>query len=144
MSDLSSTERRKLERLFRMRRGYVLDFTDGTLRAFVAEHCGLDLNASRYGEPGASKAERLRRLWTIENNRLAAQLIEALVFYAQDLHYLCAQTTLADECRKIAVGLLSSHEAHHPEQSSVRQAKPCAFSKVPQDHPPLMTRIHLI
>lgn len=38
MSDLSSTERRKLERLFCMGEGYVLNFSDRTFRDFFDEY----------------------------------------------------------------------------------------------------------
>ncbi len=38
MADISSIERRKLERLFRMGSGYVLGFSDRTFNEFFEEH----------------------------------------------------------------------------------------------------------
>ena len=43
MADLSSIERRKLERLLRMSGGYVLDFTDRTFSEFFEEHTRSDI-----------------------------------------------------------------------------------------------------
>lgn len=43
MADLSSIERRKLERLFRMGGGYVLDFTDRIFSEFFEEHTRRDI-----------------------------------------------------------------------------------------------------
>lgn len=42
MADISSIERRKLERLFRMGSGYVLDFSNRTFSEFFAEHTRRD------------------------------------------------------------------------------------------------------
>ena len=46
MADLSSIERRKLERLLRMSGGYVLDFTDRTFSEFFEEHTRRDIDAA--------------------------------------------------------------------------------------------------
>ena len=50
MADLSSIERRKLERLFRMGGGYVLNFTDRTFSEFFEEHTRRDIDAAVYRE----------------------------------------------------------------------------------------------
>ena len=46
MADLSSIERRKLERLLRMGGGYVLDFSDRTFSEFFEEHTRRDIDAA--------------------------------------------------------------------------------------------------
>ena len=56
MANLSSIERRKLERLFRMGGGYVLDFSDRTFSEFFEEHTRRDIDAAVYRERGTSKA----------------------------------------------------------------------------------------
>ena len=50
MADLSSIERRKLERMFRMGGGYVLDFSDRTFNEFCEEHTRRDIDAPVYRE----------------------------------------------------------------------------------------------
>ncbi|KXS30807.1 MAG: Uncharacterized protein AWT59_3067 [Candidatus Gallionella acididurans] len=58
MADLSSIERRKLERLLRMGSGYVLDFSDRTFSEFFEEHTRRDIDATIYRERGTSKVNR--------------------------------------------------------------------------------------
>lgn len=58
MANLSSIERRKLERLLRMGSGYVLDFSDRTFSEFFEEHTRRDIDATIYRERGTSKVNR--------------------------------------------------------------------------------------
>ena len=83
MDDLSSIERRKLERLLRMGGGYVLDFTDHTFSEFFEEHTRRDIDAAVYRDRGTSKANRLRGFWTVEGNHLVSKVIQALILYGQ-------------------------------------------------------------
>ena len=68
MADLSSIERRKLERLLRMGGGYVLDFSDRTFSEFFEEHTRRDIDATVYRvrtlceQRGVEKPERNTRL----------------------------------------------------------------------------------
>jgi len=78
MSDISSIERRKLERLFCMGSGYVLNFSDRTFSEFFEEHTHIDIDATTYRERGTSKANRLRSFWTIEGNHVVGKVIEAM------------------------------------------------------------------
>ena len=85
MSDLTSTEKRKLERLFGMRSGYVLDFSNRTFAEFVEEHTGQDIYDARYDYGSSdSKANRLRGFWAVESNHLVGKLIDALIGYGQE------------------------------------------------------------
>ena len=88
MADISSIERRKLERLFRMGGGYVLDFSDRTFSEFFEEHTRRDIDAAVYRERGTSKANRLRGF---EGNHLVGKVIQALILYGQ------AEDCLPDE-----------------------------------------------
>ncbi|MGB4467513.1 MAG: hypothetical protein WBI41_05615 [Azovibrio sp.] len=91
MADLSSLERRKLERLLRMGSGYVLDFSDRTFSEFFEEHTRGDIDATAYRERGTSKANRLRGFWAVEGNHLVGKVIQALILYGQ------AENCLRDE-----------------------------------------------
>ena len=79
MSNLSSIEKRKIERLLKMGEGYVLDFKDRTFGEFFDEHVGIDIDQDKYRERGPSKANRLRSFWTIESGHLVATVLDALV-----------------------------------------------------------------
>lgn len=106
MADLSSIERRKLERLLRMGGGYVLDFSDRTFSEFFEEHTRRDINAAVYRERGSSKANRLRGFWAVGGNHLAGKVIQALILYGQAENCLGDEpgltvTELTDECWNI-------------------------------------------
>ncbi|MES2771858.1 MAG: AlpA family phage regulatory protein [Pseudomonadota bacterium] len=105
MADLSSIERRKLERLLRMGGGYVLDFSDRTFSEFFEEHTRRDINAAVYRERGTSKANRMRGFWAVEGNHLVGKVIQALILYGQAENCLGDEqglTELTDDCWKIA------------------------------------------
>ncbi len=105
MADLSSIERRKLERLLRMGGGYVLDFSDRTFSEFFEEHTRRDIDAAVYRGRGTSKANRLRGFWAAEGNNLVGKVIQALILYGQAENCLGDEpglTELTDECWKIA------------------------------------------
>ena len=105
MADLSSIERRKLERLLRMGGGYVLDFSDRTFSEFFEEHTRRDIDAAVYRERGTSKANRMRGFWVVEGNHLVGKVIQALILYGQAENCLGDEpglTELTDDCWKIA------------------------------------------
>ena len=105
MADLSSIERRKLERLLRMGGGYVLDFSDRTFSEFFEEHTRRDIDAAVYRERGTSKANRMRGFWAVEGNHLVGKVIQALILFGQAENCLGDEpglTELTDDCWKIA------------------------------------------
>jgi len=48
MSDLSSIEKLKLEKMFEMEGGYVLDFTDRTFQEFIIENTNIDISDQEF------------------------------------------------------------------------------------------------
>jgi len=62
MSDLTGSDRRKLERLLGMSSGYVLNFKDRTFGEFFDEF-RVEIDAERYQTQGTSKANRMRVFW---------------------------------------------------------------------------------
>lgn len=105
MSDLTSSEKRKLERLFRMSSGYVLDFSNRTFAEFVDHHTGRDIEDARYHVSSGSKANRLRGFWTQESNHLVGKLLGALIDYAREIDAFKNSGTLPEECRRITARL---------------------------------------
>ena len=102
MSDLSSIERRKLEKLFCMGSGYVLDFSDRTFSEFFEENTRIDIDAATYRERGTSKANRMRGFWTVEGNHVVGKVIEAMILYGQSENCLLDEPGLTDDCWKVA------------------------------------------
>lgn len=119
MSDLTSSDRRKLERLFEMSSGYVLDFSNRTFADFVEEQTGRDIYDDAYSRSGGSKANRLRAFWSTESNGIVGRLIGALVAHREEvleeqrrtqvfggLSRLPDEARLAGECGQIARRLI--------------------------------------
>lgn len=107
MSDLTQLERLRLEKLFGMATGYVLNFSNRTFQEFVATAVGIDIYDEKYNYWSGSKANRLRAFWDEEPNHLAAKLTGDLleywhVFFGLDGGECTAQdTALYEECKKI-------------------------------------------
>src|SRR2546426_1310780 len=83
MSDLTFTEKIKLEKLLRMASGYVLDFSNRTFQGFVADSVSLNIFDSKYDYLSGSKANRLRALWNAEPNHIFGKLIFDLIEYGR-------------------------------------------------------------
>lgn len=81
MSDLSSIEKVKLEKMFEMDGGYVLDFTDRTFREFIIENTKINIYDGKYDYASGSKANRLRAFWAKESNYIVGKLILDLLEY---------------------------------------------------------------
>ncbi len=109
MSDLSAGEKRRLEKLFGMGSGYVLNFSDRTFSEFFEDIARLDIDQERYHEQGSSKAKRLRTFWRIDSNHLVGKVTEAMIQYGWEEKCLSGSDdpNLKDDCWKIAQRLKS-------------------------------------
>jgi hypothetical protein len=107
MSDLSSIEKLKLEKLFGMRSGYVLDFSNRTFQEFILENLSIDIYDEKYNYQSGSKANRLRAFWDEESNYLVSKLLSVLLEYWRTQELLNLQNIdqpeqdLFDECYRI-------------------------------------------
>jgi hypothetical protein len=107
MSDLSGSERRKLEKLLGMGGGYVLNFSDRTFGDFFDEY-RVEIDTERYRVRGTSKANRMRTFWELDGNHVVGRTIGALIDYAaEDQCFGDSNPDLIESCRKIAQRLLS-------------------------------------
>ncbi|MGE5437732.1 MAG: hypothetical protein ACM3O3_10935 [Syntrophothermus sp.] len=66
MSALSYISRKKLELLFGMSTGYVIEFNNNSFSEFILEKVGKDIYQEKYSELGSSKANRLRTFRKVE------------------------------------------------------------------------------
>lgn len=108
MSNLSSIEKIRLEKVFEMSGGYVLNFTNRTFKEFFIDNFGIDIYDTKYNYGSGSKANRLRAFWNAEPNHIVGKSISDMLEYwkTQKLIELQeispAEKNLADECQKIA------------------------------------------
>lgn len=108
MSDLTVIEKTKLEKLFQMGGGYVLDFSNRTFAEFVAESTGRDIFDAKYNYASGSKANRLRSFWTQEPNHLVGRLVHDLLEYCRTAASDPDHDHLFEECSRIARRLQQS------------------------------------
>lgn len=78
MSVLTHLEKQKLERLFGMASGYVLDFSKRTFEEFFREVVGVEIYNSRYDRASGSKANRMRAFWDVASERQIVALLRGL------------------------------------------------------------------
>lgn len=79
MSDLSTIEKRKLEKALGMSSGYVLNFSNRTFEEFFLETLDINIFDSKYEYASGSKANRMRAFWDLEPNFVVAQALEGLI-----------------------------------------------------------------
>jgi hypothetical protein len=109
MSSLRAVEKRKLEGLFGMSSGYVADFTDRTFGEFFQDEANVDIHSARYAER-ASKANKLRAFWRVEQDALVGRTLLALIeYYEASLREIDeSQYDEIQSCRAIAQRLIST------------------------------------
>ena len=107
MSDLTSLEKRKLERLLQMGDGYVLNFSNKTLDEFFVESIGRSVYDEKYRYGSGSKANQMRGFWKEESNPIVAKLLGELLDYAEG-ERLALDTVLLADCRKVVARLRES------------------------------------
>ena len=112
MADITKIENLKLEKIFEMQGGYVLDFSNRTLNDFVLESINVELYSDKYADKGESKANRIRTIWQKEHNYKVGTLIIKLLEYWRDEKTLSynrisePEQNLYDECVKISNKLI--------------------------------------
>jgi hypothetical protein len=104
MSNLNFLEKKKLEQLFEMGGGFVLDFSDRTFADFMAESTRKDIWNEGYLYRSGSKANRLRAFWKVEPNYLVGKLLTDLLEYCHNSS--TGEKGLWVECHEIAERLL--------------------------------------
>lgn len=112
MASLTFKEKDRLEKLFQMDGGYVLDLSNRKFRELVLTSVGRDIEDEEYDYESGSKANRLRRFWQIEPDAVVARLILELIDYACSRRSSSGGVhSLSRECRLIAQRLLRTATA---------------------------------
>ena len=106
MSDLTAFEKIKLESMFNMKTGYVLNFSDRTFQEFFINSVGLDLFDSKYETKGTSKANRMRTFWEKEDDFTVGKLLKDILYCIDELGRI--DNTQKEELTKISERLLQT------------------------------------
>jgi hypothetical protein len=102
MSDLSTIEKRKLERALQMGDGYLLNFSNRTFSEFFLDNFGIDIYDKKYEGWGTSKANRMRAFWNQERNNKVGQVFELLFSGWEEFKGPDGPENPPEECLNIA------------------------------------------
>jgi hypothetical protein len=81
MAEIPYKDRMIIERLFDMKSGYVMDFSNSDFQDFIFESVGINVFEEKYNFRTGSKANRLRHLFKIESNQTVHKLLKDLIEY---------------------------------------------------------------
>jgi len=120
MSDLKAIEKLKLEKLFGMESGYVLDFSNKTFQNFILDNSNIDI----YEDENCtdSKANRLRAFWKQESNYVVGNLLKELLEYYRISNQEADQIeqNLWNECLKITERLVQYNPVQNLKTSRIK------------------------
>ena len=92
MSNLTNLEKQIFEKLFDMKSGYVLDFSNNSFQEFIKTGVNIDIFDEKYekacddsGYANCSKANRLRCFWDIESDPIVYKLLKELLEYYENV-----------------------------------------------------------
>jgi hypothetical protein len=119
MSSLSLIDKRRLEELFNMSSGYVLNFSDRTFGDFFVEIVKIDIHSEKYQTNGSSKAKKLRSFWKLESDYLVGTVILALVELAEVMSSDTINKALATQCKDIGNRLLAGNVNLKPLKETI-------------------------
>lgn len=108
MSDLTTIEKRKLERALGMGSGYVLNFSNRTFAEFFLDTFGIDIYDDKYDYGSGSKANRLRAFWEQESNYLVGRALGLIFDEWTEFNFIDSPAEPPDECLKIVRRLQES------------------------------------
>lgn len=84
MAEISLSDKLKLEKIFEMESGYVLNFSNRAFSSFFDGIAGINIDDIKYQKYGTSKANRLRAFWEIENNEIVARITQEMLLYFKE------------------------------------------------------------
>jgi hypothetical protein len=108
MSDLTTVEKRKLERALGMGSGYVLNFSNRTFAEFFMDGFGIDIYDPKYDYGSGSKANRMRAFWEREGNYLVSRVLDLIFTEWQEFRGYDAPEDPPEECLRVVRRLKES------------------------------------
>lgn len=84
MAKLKGSEIRVLDDIFEMTNGYLLDFSDRTMKEFFEDELDIDIDQEKYKQNGSSKAKRLRAFIDLEDGYTVSKMLQRLWEYKCD------------------------------------------------------------
>lgn len=126
MANLTSLELLKLETIFDMSGGYVLDFSTRSFTEFMKATAKIDIYNERYSYNSGSKANRLRAFFSKESDELVGYVIKNLLERWKFLKrrnnevITLPLNSLYEECLQIAERLTSEDPLYNASSEATR------------------------
>jgi len=118
MSSLKAMEKRRLESLFGMQTGYILEFSNASFAEFFRDSAGIDIYCNKYEYGSGSKANRLRAFWEKEPDQTVGKILSEMLdiyrFEASQAGKSVNEEAFT-QCKKITARLRG---VGHPETNS--------------------------
>ncbi len=111
MASLTYTEKKLLEKVFKMEDGHLLDFSHATLRVFMNDF-KIDLGDDKYNKYGSSKAKRMLAFWEVEEDDVVASVVKGLLEDANNNDKITVQDN--EKAQKV-INRLEGNEEHRNE-----------------------------
>lgn len=93
MSNLTNFQKQIFEKLFNMKSGYVLDFSNNSFQEFIKTSVNVDIFDKKYEKlcdeleyNNCSKANRLRCFWNVESDPIVYKLLKELLEYYEYIY----------------------------------------------------------
>jgi hypothetical protein len=106
MSSLKALEKNKLENLFDMSGGYVLNFSDASMGVFFGDF-DIDIHDLKYQGIGTSKAKKLREFWRIEDDHTVGEVTLEMIKLYETYGDTASNKELIEQCKQVAGRLIS-------------------------------------
>jgi hypothetical protein len=81
--DLKHSDIRTIDNAFQSSAGYVLDFSDKTLREYFGDEFGIEIDDRKYSANGSSKMNRLRTFFRLEDAAVVSRVFRSLWAHRQ-------------------------------------------------------------
>lgn len=124
---LTNIEKTKLEKLFAMNSGYVLDFSNRGFGEFITSATKKDIWSESYNQGSGSKANRLRAFWQIESDSIVGKLLLELVEYWNTKKQMnnevisSSEQVLFNDCKKAATRLIKGNSPNSVSDNEMEE-----------------------
>ena len=88
MTELNYSETRALDNALEMGSGWVLDFSDRTMREFFHDEFRIEIYQNKYGFNGTSKAKHIRAFVKVEDDYVVARVLRRLWEHRETIAHL--------------------------------------------------------
>lgn len=118
MAHIRSVDMLLLDKVFDMESGYVLDFSDASMRAFYAHDLNIDIDDLQYRVEGTSKAKRTRCFLRKVSDAEAKRVLQALWDYRQAMYLRCGKPDPLPDAESMFLSVIGRLEGKSSSSSN--------------------------